>query len=168
MAYRITTQKSWESTEQELGWCFEKWKVRDWEIQKNVMGSRVHTRIGDRTERAVSVRYIKDGRTVTLTVDSQERPVDNLRALYLCLEDMRMLEVRGLADTVQSAYRQLAAPASDRDPHEVLGIRPGATRELIDAAYRTAAKSAHPDAGGSDEAMAEINAARERLLAGVS
>lgn len=38
----------------------------------------------------------------------------------------------------------------------------------LDGTYRTQAKSAHPDVGGSDEAMAELNAARERVLSEVS
>lgn len=167
MAYKITSRKYWAETEQEIAWCFDKWRIRDWEVLKNVMGSRTHSRIADRTERAVSVRFIKAGKPVTLTIDSQERPVDNLRALYLCLDDMRMLEVRGLADTIQSAYMQLAAPAAERDPHEVLGLRPGATAAEVEAMFRAKAKQLHPDAGGSEAAMAELNAARDKLLRSV-
>ena len=166
MSYSITTMKTWAQTEEEIERCFGRWRVRDFEVNKNVLGSRTRTAIYDKTERAVSVRFVKAGKTVTLTVDSQSRPVDNLRALYLCLEDMRMLEVRGLADTVQSAYKQLASPTGERDPYETLGLRPGASREDIEAMYRARAKLVHPDHGGSDEAMAELNAARERLIDG--
>jgi hypothetical protein len=37
------------------------------------------------------------------------------------------------------------------------------TEEELQIGWRTAAKAAHPDAGGSDAAMAQINAARDLL-----
>lgn len=165
--YTITTDKSWSRTKSELADCFAKWGVRDWEANANVMESRTENQTLSQTERGVTVRYIKGGKTVTLSLNTQERPVDNLRALYLCIEDMRMIEARGLADTVQSAYLQLAAPAAAFDPWELFGLRPGAGRDEIEAMYRVKARQKHPDAGGTDEEMAQLNAARERLLAEV-
>jgi DnaJ-class molecular chaperone len=49
-------------------------------------------------------------------------------------------------------------------PWEVLGLRPGANRAAINTAYREKAKRAHPDAGGSHDQMARLNAARDELL----
>ena len=48
---------------------------------------------------------------------------------------------------------------------KLLGLPPKGdfTKELLQSAWREAAKAAHPDAGGTDEAMAEINAARDLL-----
>ncbi|MDP3244884.1 MAG: J domain-containing protein, partial [bacterium] len=52
-----------------------------------------------------------------------------------------------------------------RDPYEVLGIARGAPFEEVRAAYRCASKKHHPDlAGGSTEAMVEINVAYESIL----
>ena len=50
---------------------------------------------------------------------------------------------------------------------KLLGLpaRKAITDEELQQAWRTAAKSAYPDAGGSDAAMAEINAARDLLEA---
>lgn len=39
-----------------------------------------------------------------------------------------------------------------------------ATEDEIEAAYRQRAKIVHPDVGGSDAAMAELNAARQEAL----
>ena len=100
-----------------------------------------------------------------LSLGSQGSPALNLRALGICLEEMRMLDVRGVGGVAASAYMQLAAPQAERDPWEVLGLRPGASRDEVEGMYRIKAKSAHPDTGGSNEAMAELNNARERLLA---
>lgn len=58
-----------------------------------------------------------------------------------------------------------------RDPHDVLGIEPGATATQIKAAWRKLARTHHPDLTGDDPAasqratrrMAEINAAYAEL-----
>jgi hypothetical protein len=52
----------------------------------------------------------------------------------------------------------------DLDPYSrVLGIAPGSRMKRIKAAYRQKARECHPDHGGSDEAMARLNEAYERL-----
>lgn len=93
---------------------------------------------------------------------------DNLRAIYLTLEDLRLIHVRGhedlLTNTV-SQMLQLGAGAYTRDPYEVLGVRPDAPEEIVEAAWKAAAKKAHPDHGGTNEAAAEINGAIERIRA---
>jgi hypothetical protein len=53
------------------------------------------------------------------------------------------------------------------DPYTVLGIRPDADAEAILEARRTLAKVRHPDAGGSVEAMQELNSAVEVALAAI-
>jgi hypothetical protein len=58
-----------------------------------------------------------------------------------------------------------------RDPHDVLGVRPGASATTIKAAWRRLARAHHPDLTGDDPAasrvatrkMAEINDAYEAL-----
>lgn len=47
--------------------------------------------------------------------------------------------------------------------YETLGVARDATPEQIKAAYRKASKKAHPDKGGSDEAMAAVNQAHDVL-----
>src|SRR6266403_3060544 len=49
------------------------------------------------------------------------------------------------------------------DHYAVLGLQPSATPEQIKQAYREYAKRAHPDAGGSAEAMERINEAHRVL-----
>lgn len=48
--------------------------------------------------------------------------------------------------------------------YELLGISKNASAEEIRFAYRRRAKELHPDSGGSDEQMAELNKAKEVLL----
>jgi len=46
-----------------------------------------------------------------------------------------------------------------------LGLPPGANADAVQAAWRRAIKTAHPDAGGSAAAASAITAARDLLLA---
>lgn len=51
------------------------------------------------------------------------------------------------------------------DPYEILGVGPDATGSELRAAYRREALRRHPDAGGSDRAMAELTVAWSELSA---
>ena len=53
--------------------------------------------------------------------------------------------------------------AGRRDPHAVLGVAPGADQAEIHAAYRTAVRRTHPDAGGTAVAFEEVQEAYEAL-----
>jgi len=46
---------------------------------------------------------------------------------------------------------------------EVLGVREDVSLEVAEAAYRALARQRHPDAGGSNEAMQELNHAIEEI-----
>ncbi len=98
----------------------------------------------------------------------QQRAADNLRVLYLAVEAMRLNEKRGIADVIESAYVQIAAPKQERDPYEVLGIVPGSPLAVAEAVYKARIKSAHPDAGGTTEATRELNDAIEKIRKGLA
>lgn len=53
---------------------------------------------------------------------------------------------------------------SEAEAREILEVEAGADREAIEAAYRKAMQSAHPDHGGSDWMAARVNQARDILL----
>jgi hypothetical protein len=126
---------------------------------------RYTAHFGDPADRAVTVTFTA-GKHVNriVTVDRFERPVDNLWALAVGLDDIRMNEIRGLDTIAEQVYQALPAPRS-RDPWEVLGLRPDADLDAIEAVYRTKAKRLHPDAGGNAEAFRELNEAYERVKA---
>lgn len=50
-----------------------------------------------------------------------------------------------------------------RSHYEVLGVEKDADPAKVKRAYRRRAEKAHPDKGGSDEEMAEVNQAYEVL-----
>ena len=162
------TDKTWSQLEQLLADCFDKWGVREWEARS--AGRMLRTAKyseQDETTRAATVEWRPRGAadTITLTLSEQARAVDNLAVLVIGIDQMRLNEKRGLTNVMQQAYLQLAAPPRERDPYEVLGVRRDSPREVLEASYKALAKSRHPDAGGSDEAMAELNAAYERIKA---
>lgn len=51
------------------------------------------------------------------------------------------------------------------DPRAILGVGRDAGVEEVRAAYRVAAKQAHPDLGGSSEAFRRVRAAADELIA---
>lgn len=51
-----------------------------------------------------------------------------------------------------------------RDPYDILGVPRGASLDEIKAAYRRASKKKHPDLGGTDEEMTELNIAYAFIL----
>lgn len=64
---------------------------------------------------------------------------------------------------------QLIGPAAQRDrtlagARRLLGVEASAGREEIVAAHRRLTQEVHPDKGGSDAVMQEVNAARDLLL----
>lgn len=167
MRYKLSTEMTWARTRGQLEETFRKWGVNDWNIIANVTPTRAHNSYQSETQRTVTLRYTHpSGREVRLTMDRQYRAVDNLRVLYLALEAMRLNESRGLGETIQEAYLQLAGPAAYRDPYEILGVRPDTDMAIIEAAYRIAAKRVHSDVNDeSDEPMKELNDALERIKA---
>lgn len=80
-------------------------------------------------------------------------------------------QAAGSAVRRPSGARTTLRAVPPRDPHDVLGVRPGATATSIKAAWRRLARENHPDLTGDDPAasrratrrMAEINDAYEAL-----
>lgn len=169
MAYHLHTEKSITDTERELDETFSKWGVKDYSVEYNVPRAKHRNVTLTAAERGVTVRWMpaSGGQEVVLSNAGQADVASNLRVLYLGIESIRLNERRGIDPTLmKSAYLQLDAPAPEWA--QVLGVAPTATREEIQAAYRSAAQQAHPDKGGSDAEMAALNRARDAALSAVS
>lgn len=165
MPYKLSTRKTWSQTLDELADTMQKWGVKEWNVKPTVAPRKQYQ---SPIERTVTLTYTKAGQPVTLTMDKQARAEDNLRVLYLACEDMRLNDLCGIADVVAAAYSQeLArvsqAPGQAAALYATLGVRMDADWDVIEAAYKAAVRKAHPDAGGSHERMAELNAAMEQI-----
>lgn len=105
--------------------------------------------------------------TKVMAIDRYTKVRDNLAAIAATIEAMRAIERHGGAQILERAFTgftALPAPASEPDPFEILGVRKGASRDDIEMAFRLKAKTAHPDRGGSTEAMQRLTAARDAAL----
>ena len=110
-----------------------------------------------------TIRFELRGQNIVISCASQHTYRDNLRCVAFAIEAMRMNEKRGIADTLRKAYLMLEAPKEQRDPYEILQVRPDASQIVLDAAYKAQANVRHPDKGGTKELMQELNDAHERI-----
>jgi hypothetical protein len=86
----------------------------------------------------------------------------NLRSLGMAIEGLRQLERHGggfMLERAFDGFLAIAPPDWKKSWREVFGVKPD-WRGDIEALYREKARNRHPDAGGSDPLMAELNVAR--------
>lgn len=87
---------------------------------------------------------------------------DNMQAIAKTIEALRGIARWGTGDMLDAAFTgftALPAPGAMREWWEVLGVPRTASIDQAREAYRRAASVAHPDRGGSDARMAEVNRA---------
>ena len=87
----------------------------------------------------------------------------NLRTLGLAVEAMRQLERHGGSFMFEKAFTSflaIAPPDWKKPWREVFGIKADWTGDIT-ALYREKARIRHPDVGGNDTLMAELNVAYE-------
>lgn len=116
----------------------------------------------------VALYFERKGKQMVFACDRWSRVKDNMRAIQKTIEAIRGIERWGASEMLErafSAFEALPSPRTERGWREILGItNPKPHSSEIEAMYRTKAKRAHPDAGGSDAAMAELNSARDQAL----
>jgi hypothetical protein len=113
----------------------------------------------------VAVYFQLKGRDVALACDRWDRVEDNIVALAKHIEALRGMDRWGVG-SVEQAFRGYEALPAPKNWWEVLGLAgPTGSRDDINAAWRRASSSAHPDRpGGSHDRMAEVNRARDQAL----
>jgi hypothetical protein len=117
---------------------------------------------------AVYWRKNQNAQMQCMAIDIYNKVADNLCAVGATLEAMRAIERHGGAQVQERTFRGFAAlPASTNKPwRDVFGVVMfNPTKDLIEAQFKSLLKVRHPDAGGSTEAMAELNQARAEALA---
>lgn len=115
-----------------------------------------------------AVWFIMDGQWVAFAVDRFGDVAANVQAIHHIIEARRTELRYGGLEIVKQTFRSFVAlPAPKRRGwREVLGVKLDGrlSQTEIDHFFRKKAREVHPDAGGSDAAMAELNAAREAAL----
>jgi hypothetical protein len=77
-----------------------------------------------------------------------------------------MTAVTRLPRGAKAAPEPAMGPISVSEAYAILDLKPGATREEVQAAYTRLMKLVHPDKGGGAGLAAKLNAARDKLLKG--
>jgi hypothetical protein len=117
----------------------------------------------DGNDPGVAIYFQRKGKAMVFACDKYRDACDNIYAIAKTIDAMRGIERWGASDMMErafSGFKQLNAPT----PHgwwEALGCSRDASAETINERWRVKAREAHPDAGGSHDAMASVNAARQ-------
>lgn len=124
----------------------------------------------------VAVYFMRKGRPYAMAQDAYDTTGVNLRSLALAIEAMRAIERHGggtMAGRAFDGFAALPPPVGARPKRpwwEVLRYSPHPEdREFlsapeVEARFRALAKKLHPDAGGSDDEMSELNEARDEAI----
>jgi hypothetical protein len=121
---------------------------------------------GEPQDPGVAVYFQKKGAPMrVIAIDAYDRVRDNVAAIAATLEAMRAIERHGGAQILERAFSGFAAlTAPGKTWWDTLEVRPDASREVIEANFKRLAHDRHPDKGGSHEAMAALNTARDEAL----
>lgn len=119
-------------------------------------------------DRGVAVYFEWNGKQHVLACDRWDKIKDNMRALEKTVEALRGIDRWGASTILERSFQAFVAlPPSGKKPwREVFGFDPASyhDRHGVESKYRALAKTRHPDAGGSEAMMAELNAARDEAL----
>lgn len=112
----------------------------------------------------VAVYFTMRNKPRVMARDAHPTMHENLHSLALTIEAMRAIERHGGALMMERAFEGFAALSTPgaKSWWRVLQVPANASRDEIEFAYRRLARERHPDRGGSDAMMAELNAAREQ------
>jgi hypothetical protein len=104
------------------------------------------------------------GERRVMAIDQYYKVEENLAAIAATLDAMRAIERHGgaqILDRAFTGFAALPAPSAAKSWRQVFGYNPGVTitRDMLRATYRRLASERHPDRGGSDAAMSELNVA---------
>ncbi len=109
----------------------------------------------------VAVYFTLKGKALSMARDRYDTPWENLHALILTIDAIRSIERHGGSFMMERAFSGFAAiaPPNWKKPwRQVFGVTPEWHGDIV-ALYREKARNRHPDAGGGDELMAELNVA---------
>lgn len=118
------------------------------------------------TDPGVCIYFNLSGKPRAMPCDTYDSVAANIAAVAAHIEATRAIERHGVATVAEmfEGFTALPAPNANRPWWEVLGLRSDASAPEVETAFKSKAKMAHPDMGGSSEAMAELNRARQEAL----
>ena len=118
----------------------------------------------------VAVYFKLRGKDRVLACDRWYRTAENLAAIAAHIDAIRRVDRYGVGtlDQAFAGYAPLPPPGADNRPswRAIFEIAANATvtRADIDQRFKTLAMRLHPDRGGTQEGMAQLNEARDQAL----
>lgn len=116
------------------------------------------------SDRGAAVYFQRRGKPMVFACDQWGKIEHNLYAIGKTIEALRGIERWGSSDLMERAFVGFEALPAPEQWWQVLGVSESSSAEEVNRAYREKARTAHPDSGGSDAAMARLNAARAQAL----
>lgn len=112
----------------------------------------------------VAIYFQLGGKPHCMPCDTYDKVAANLAAVAAHIEATRAIERHGVATLSEmfAGFQALPAPSAVRPWRQVFGFPADyrVTADVLEDSFRTLARARHPDTGGSDAMMSELNAAR--------
>ena len=108
-----------------------------------------------------AVYFRLTGKPRCLACDRWDRVADNIAAVAQHIDALRRIDRYGVGTMEQAFAGYAALPPATQDWWLVLEVRPDATLEIVEEAFRRLARQHHPDVGGSHDMMVRLSEARE-------
>lgn len=126
-----------------------------------------HLGKGEPADPGICLYFRMAGKPYAMACDTYTTLAQNMAAIANHIAATRAITRYGVASAAETlqAFRALPAP---KKAHEILGVTPSARPEEVKAAWRALIAEHHPDAGGSEQRAAELNAARDEMLRATS
>lgn len=116
-------------------------------------------------DRGVAVYFARKEKELVFACDKFDRTQDNIYAIGKTIEALRGIERWGASDMMErafSGFKALPSQTNGESWWSILGVDASATIEEVEAAFKAKAKVAHPDLGGSNDAIRKLNIARDQ------
>lgn len=115
----------------------------------------------------VAIYFEYAGELKSMCCDTYKRVWENIYAIGKSIENLRAIDRYGVSDFLANAFmgfKQIPANVNGTKWWEILGLAQDATIEEIKVAYKTLAKTKHPDKGGNLDEWNDLVAAYEIAL----
>ncbi len=142
------------------------WRMRELTLSTNFelrADGRPRRDRGTPSDPGVAFFFELDGKPHLLACDRWDTIAGNIAAIAAHIDALRGQERWGVATLHEAFAGHVALPAPEQW-WQVLGLTAAAPVDLIQRRYRELAMRDHPDKGGSEAAMARLNAARDKGL----